>query len=262
MMKRRQPRGHAVAALGGVLFALAAALPDGAAAQASGQGFLFKTPSATLGVRVGFAQPRTQSEVFSFTREQLTLDGSAFDGATLGAQLGLRVTDRVELAVDVQSMRSETRTEFRDWVDVDDQPIEQTTYFDRVPLSLGAKLYLTDRGRSIGRFVWIPTKVAPYVGAGVGVTWYVFEQQGDWVDSVPDEDGYHAIFTDTFREDGSAGTVHLMGGFDVSLSPRFLLNTEARYQWAKGPMDSADFVGFDDIDLSGLLVTAGISVRF
>ena len=39
-----------------------------------------------------------------------------------------------------------------------------------------------------------------------------------------------------------------------------LLNGEARYTWARGPM-GRDYVGFKRIDLSGLAVTAGLSLR-
>jgi hypothetical protein len=219
--------------------------------------FLFRTPPATLGLRVGFASPRADSEVFDFTRDQLTLGSSAFDGVTFGAQLGIRVTDRLEIAIDGALSSSETRTEFRDWVDVDDRPIEQTTMLNRLPLTVSVKGYLRDRGRSISRFAWIPAAWTPYVGAGAGVMWYAFEQDGDWVDFETLD-----IFYDNFRSAGSTPTMHLLGGLDVSLSPRFLLNTEGRYLWASAPMDGRDFVGFDDIDLSGFQLTAGLSVRF
>lgn len=257
MTERRQQRGRAGAALALAALTAAALLPCETAAQSSGPDFLFKAPRATLGVHVGFAAPRGQSEVFDFTREQLTFERSELDGASFGAQLGIRASERVEIALDVASVRSQTRTEFRDWVDTDDRPIEQTTYFTRVPASLSAKLYLAERGHSVSRFVWIPAKVAPYLGAGAGLTWYVFEQDGDWVDFETYE-----VFYDNFRSDGRAETVHAMGGLDVSLGPRFFLNTEARYLWGKAPMDDGDFVGFDDIDLSGFTVTAGLSVRF
>jgi hypothetical protein len=128
-------------------------------------------------------------------------------------------------------------------------------------LTASIKWYVADRGRSISRFAWIPADWAPYVGAGGGVLWYVFEQDGEWVDEDLADPECCDIFRGTFRSDGRVPTAHLMAGADFSLGPRFLLNAEGRYLWASGSM-SGDFVGFDDIDLSGFQATAGIAVRF
>jgi hypothetical protein len=50
-------------------------------------------------------------------------------------------------------------------------------------------------------------------------------------------------------------------GVNYSLSSRFGLVTEARYERAKAPM-SSDFIGFDRIDLSGLTFTTGLHIRY
>jgi hypothetical protein len=54
--------------------------------------------------------------------------------------------------------------------------------------------------------------------------------------------------------------VHAFAGIDLSLGRYVILTGETRYTWAKGPM-GRDFVGFKNIDLSGLSVTAGFSLR-
>ena len=66
---------------------------------------------------------------------------------------------------------SSTQSEFRCCLDNNDLPIQQTTTFHRVPLTAALKMYLGDPGRSIGRYAWIPNRVAPYVGAGGGAMW-------------------------------------------------------------------------------------------
>jgi hypothetical protein len=225
--------------------------------------FLFRTPTTTLGVRVGFASPRGSSEIYDFTSEQLTFQSSALDGASFGVQLGLRASERLEVQFDLYTTRGQTRTEFRDWVDLDDLPIQQSTYLSRVPLTVSLKAYLTERGRSVSRFAWIPARWAPYVGAGGGRMWFLFEQWGDWVDENPDDpDEGATIFTATYVEKGAAYTGHVLAGVDFSLGARFVLNAEGRYLWASAPMSGGDFDFFDNIDLSGVHVTAGISARF
>jgi hypothetical protein len=230
-------------------------------AQASAQqrrrpDFLFRTPRVALAFRAGYAMPIASSEIFDFTRQQLTVSRSDFASATWEGEVAIRATDRVDVALDLGYARSRTPSEFRDWVGTDDLPISQTTEFKRVPLTLGVKAYLEDRGRSVGRFAWIPRTFAPFVGAGAGWVWYTFDQQGEFVDF----DTYD-VFPDHFTTTGRAPTIHLFGGADWSLAPGFLLTTEARYAWARGEM-GADFEGFDRLDLSGFQATAGISVRF
>jgi hypothetical protein len=210
----------------------------------------------SLGVRVGYAVPFASSEIFDFTREQLTVDRSDFHALSLSGHFAVSVTPRVDIAVDVGHSRSETKSEFREWVDLDDLPIEQFTEFQRTPLVVGVKAYLRERGRSIGRFAWIPEAWAPFVGLGGGWVFYRFEQDGDFVDFETFD-----IFFDRFTSDGSTPTIHVYGGADWSLGPTVFLTAEGRYSWAEVDM-SGDFVDFDPMDLSGFQATAGVSIRF
>jgi hypothetical protein len=253
----RKPRAPLRTALVAVAFG-ALALPSAGAAQQRERDFLFRTPRATLGLRVGYARPSASSEIFDFTSEQLTIDRSDYASATWGGELAIRITPRVDVAIDAGYAKSRTPSEMRDWVDNNDLPIQQTTEFRRVPLTAGLKLYLTDRGRAIGRFAWIPRAWSPFVGAGAGWVWYSFTQTGDFVDFNTDN---LEIYPDSYISEGHTPTMHVFGGADWSLSPTFFLTAEGRYKWAKADM-SQDFVGFDRMDLSGFQATAGISVRF
>ena len=239
--------------------ALAAALVLGAApdpAWAQAPDFLLRSPRASLGLRGGYALANASSEVFDFARDELTLERSDFDAPAFGGQLAIRITPRVDVAFDLSVASTRPTSEFRDWVDTDDLPIEQVTEYRRVPVTLGFKAYLKDRGRSVGRFAWIPARWAPYVGAAGGWVWYRFEQDGDFVDEKTLD-----IFTDRFTSRGKAPTMHVYGGADWSLGPVFFLTAEARYAWARTEM-GPDFVDFDPMDLSGLQATVGLSVRF
>lgn len=232
------------------------AATDAARAQGQGEGFLFDRPNLTFGAHLGYAVPRAGSEVFDFTREQLTVEKSDFNAISFGAELAIRATERFDVALDAGFEKSDTRSEFRDWVDENDLPIEQSTAFTRVPVTAGVKAYLLDRGRRISRYAWIPRTWAPWVGAGGGLVWYEFEQTGDFVDFETLD-----IFFDDFRSSGVAPTAYVAAGVDVSLGPRWLLTGGARYRWASAEMDR-DFVGFEDIDLAGLGARVGIAVRF
>jgi hypothetical protein len=147
------------------------------------------------------------------------------------------------------------RSEFRDWVDQNNLPIEQTTSLRRVPLTLGIRHYLSPRGRSIGRFAWIPAVRTTYIGLGAGLMNYRFRQVGDFVDFQSLN-----ILPDEFTSNAWTPVVHALAGAEVSLGRFIMVTAEARYTWARGPM-SRDYVRFNRIDLSGVSVTTGLSFR-
>jgi hypothetical protein len=248
----RAPRKAAMVAA--LLGAFALARP--ALAQGAGNGFLFTEPRGSFELRGGFAHANAGSDIFSFTTNELTIDRRDFSGFTIDGDLGFRIAPRFDVVVGGSYAGTRTPSEFRDFVDQNDLPIQQTTTFQRAPLTASVKAYLTPRGRSIGHYAWVPSKLAVYVGGGGGAMWYRFRQRGDFVDFETNE-----VFSDQFESSGWTPEAHAMAGFDLSLTPRFALTTQGRYSWAKATPDE-DFSGFRKIDLSGFAVTAGLAVRF
>lgn len=224
-------------------------------AQSAGDGFLFHPPTVSWGLHGGFDRAIAGGDVFGFVTEQLTLSRGDFSSATFGGSFAIRVSPATHVVFDVSYASISRRSEFRDWVDQNDLPIEQTTSLRRLPITVSIKRYLAAPGRSIGRFAWIPAARATYVGAGAGMMRYTFRHAGDFVDFQTLN-----VFADEFVSTAWTPVLHGFAGVDVALGRQFVLTAEARYTWAKGPM-GRDYVGFDRIDLSGLAVTAGLSVR-
>lgn len=222
----------------------------------AGDGFLFKPPAGSLTLRAGLARADAASDIFAFTTRELTLDRGDFNGPAIAFDIAVRFSNHLDVAFGAGFSLAKADSEFRDWVDTDDRPIEQTTKFQRVPLTAGLKAYLTPRGHTIGNFAWLPARWAPYVGAGGGIVWYRFSQEGDFVDHETLD-----IFPDQFRSEGWTPIGHLLAGFDLSLNPRWAINVEGRYSRARKPLDS-DFEDFQPIDLSGLTTAVGIQYRF
>jgi len=222
----------------------------------SGDGFLFRPPIGDVAVRAGFDLASAGSDVFKFVTDELTVNKRDFSAASISFDLAFRVTPRVDAVFTVGTARSTMNSEFRNWLDNNNQPIKQQTVFQRVPVTGSIRAYLAAPGRSIGRFAWIPKRYAPYVGAGGGVMWYQLSQQGDFIDFTTLN-----VFPDSFESSGWTPTVHAFAGTDVSLTPRVALTVEGRYQWASAPL-SVDYKGFDRIDLSGFAVTTGIAFRY
>ena len=233
--------------------ALASTAPSPAAAQS---GYLFTEPKVTLTVRAGASVPLAGDALHRSFTEQLSLERRDFASVTAGADVAVRLSSRVELVASVLHARTEKLSDFRDWVDGDDLPIEQTTRLERTPLTLNARFFFRENGRSAGRYAWVPSSFQPYVGVGGGVIWYELEQSGWFVD-YQDLD----IFQDTFIASGSAPVMTAFAGTEWWPAKRFGLTLEGRYTHARAGLQP-DFSDFDNIDLSGFQFTAGLSVRF
>lgn len=218
--------------------------------------FFFSQPRVGLGGRFGWVFARADSDLFDFVTEQLTLDRGDFDAPAFEVDADLALTQRASLVFGFDFSSASKRSEYRDFVDDERLPINQTTRLREMNLSAGFKMALTSRGREVGSRAWIPARVIPYLGAGGGALHYDFEQQGDFIDFVD-----FSVFTDTFRSNGWAPSAHLFGGVDIKAWNRLYLSAEARYRWSKADLEN-DFVGFDPIDLAGAAISGGIRYMF
>ena len=245
-------RGAALAALVLTAFPLLSigAQPRG------GDGYLFRRPHSSLSLRLGAAQPDASSELFSFVSRQLTVDRGDFLGLSGMADFSVALTGPLELQLAGGFTNRRIGSEYRDFVDNNDQPIEQRTHFRRVPLTAGLKFNLRPAGRTVSRYAWVPTRFVPYVAAGGGVMHYRFKQTGDFVDFRTND-----VFSESLRSSGWTGALYAAAGATWSLNPTVGLISEVRYDRARATL-GRDFEGFDPIALSGVGLTAGLLFRF
>ncbi|HUH12155.1 MAG TPA: hypothetical protein VMK65_03560 [Longimicrobiales bacterium] len=218
--------------------------------------FLFGPPRGSLGVRLGRGFARAGSDLFDESRERFTLGERDFDAWTLGLDVTYRAADWYDGTLSFTYSHASADSEYRDWVDNEDLPIEQRTTLSQLAATLGLKLYPMPRGRAVGSLAWIPARFTPYVGLQGGLLRYSFEQAGDFVDF---ED--FGVYTDELTTGGVTPVGHLLGGVDVGLTARTLVRVEGRYALAAASV-ADDYLGYDDLDLSGFQATAGLAVRF
>jgi hypothetical protein len=242
-----------------VLVSVLAALPALLLAQplnARGDGFLFHRPSISLSVRSGYDRPLGQSDIYSFTTTQLTLNRNSFAAAGFQGDLAIRFADRWEAVLSAATARRNAGSEFRSFIDNDDKAIEQTTTLNRTSFSLGVRYALTEPGEKIGKFAWIPARFTPWVGAGAGVMPWQFKQKGDFVDFQTLK-----VFGREFNSEGQEPMYYANVGADYALNMRVALTGDLRYTNARGALGTA-FEGFNRIDLSGTAATIGLTVRY
>ncbi len=224
-------------------------------AQDRGNGYLFGAPDARITIHAGYAHAFANSDVFDDAIRFLTLERSSFSGPNIGGDVSIAVAPRLDLSLTADYSAAVRESEDRGYLDNNNLPIRQTTSFRRAPFMANATLYLTPRGRSIGKLAWIPARIVPWIGAGGGTTWYRFMQEGDFVD-------YQTlnVFTAALSSSGWATTAQASAGLDISLTPGVALTADVRRYWASAK-PSNDFGTYDKIDLSGVTGALGLTLR-
>ena len=223
--------------------------------------FLFGRPDFSVGVRGAGVLARADSNIFEFTEGLLTLEKSNFNAPGIAIDLGFPLTSRLDAQAGFEFSRSSAASNYRDFTDAEGLEIEQTTSLSQVNLSGSIELAVLPRGRAVGQYAWVPAAVTPYVGAGAGLVWYRFEQQGDFVDFVD-----NSIFNGLLQSSGWTPGAHVFTGVDVKVARQILVTGEVRYQWAEttmtgdfaDPNREVDFL----IDLTGLRISGGVQFLF
>ncbi len=260
--------GRFVLVLRAVILALAALAASAPAASAqsappspvvsppSPSDFMLGRPKGFISVDGGFLFASAGSDIYDFVTDQLTVEKKNFNAPVIGGRLGVLVTPRLEVGVLYENAKSQTASEYRDFIDNAGLPITQTTMRQDHHIAATVRWSLLPSGRRISRFAWIPRTFTPFVGAGAGAMKYRFEQFGSFVDFRTQR-----VFDDTFRSDGWAPSVHALAGADLRVFRRLYLTGEARYTWSSATL-SADFVDFEPIDLAGARLGASLKLVF
>lgn len=207
--------------------------------------FQFGPRRWSLAFRIGLDVPRQQSDVYDFLKDELTIESRDFRARLFGGDVSVRVSDRADLFVSVDTARSDIDSEYRRFVDNANLPIEQNTTLRQTTSTLGVRLYLLPRGERVGSYAYLPRRFQPYVGGAAGLNSWHLQQTGDFVDFRT-----LAVFPDYFFATGTAMTAEALAGTHVGLTRWLQLSLEGRYRFGSDDL-SDDFVGFDPIDLSG-----------
>lgn len=219
------------------LAAFASAVLLAPAAPAAAQG---------LDLRVGAYFPRADSNLFRDDEILYTVSKSDWTGVFGGVEYSHRLGEKVELGVSLDYYEREIDTAYRDYVDGRGNDILQTLRLEMVPIGVTVKFVPGDRYSA----------VQPYLGVGVDLVAYTYEEFGEFIDF----DGRFDIYDDAFVSESVTFGLHAVAGLRVPFGDDFALALEGRYLWAKDDMPD-DFRG-NKIDLSGASATIGLHVRF
>ncbi len=214
-----------------------------------------------LDLRVGAFFPRGNDVLFSDVNYIFTpnadpdhgVQPSDFIGVFGGFEYNTVIAPKLELGVHVDGYGKTLDTSLRNYASDIGTEITQSLRLRTFPIGLTLRLVPTEKG----------ARFAPYVGAGVDVIPYTYEEFGDFVDTF---DPTFPIIADHFKTSEAAFGVHALAGVRIYLDRDFAIVAEGRYLFAKDEM-GGDFAPNEPglvnrIDLSGASAVVGVHVRF
>ncbi len=196
---------------------------------------------------MGIFEPKSDSQFWDEYFVTFTGSPSSLNDLVFGTDYLWRTSRNGGVLFGISFYNGDSTLAYRDWEDADGQDISHTASLGLSDLTAA---YVVRFGRS---------SVRPYVGAGAGMLWWQFREEGYFIDFGDEEN--LPIFFGNYRADGLTWELFALAGFDFRLSHRWSFFFEGRYRWAEAELNK-DFAGFGTIDLSGVQAVGGFAYNF
>ncbi|MEW6456903.1 MAG: hypothetical protein AB1410_09370 [Acidobacteriota bacterium] len=214
--------------------------------------FLFFLPLALfsdiLTFRLGSTMLKQESDLWQINRENLYLKKNDFNGKFFSGEFEFRTRKfkNLSFSFEYSSYERSKVTSYRDYEYSDGSPITQTLKLKITPLEINMKYYPLGL---LGTMI-------PYFGAGTGIYFWNYQQEGDFIDF-----NDYSIFTGSYNTSTQDFGANLRAGLIFKISNSIGLTGDAKYIWLKGKL-SDEFQGFEKFDLNGFYFSFGISFLF
>jgi hypothetical protein len=210
------------------------------AVEAQAQDFMERL---SLRVEGAVFQPKASGSVFDLATSELTLGSDDFRHVRPGAELQVRLHDRLSVLAGWSSGAREVESTIRQGTGT------QTTSLDLTnALVAGLDVVIATWGDSSA---WRAS-----TNMGVGRHAYRFEQRGTF----PDASRPGATLQGSFLTEGSGDLAFLGARIERRVSERAAISLGARYQWSEAEV-SGDYRGFAPLSLSGLGMSTGVRLN-
>lgn len=174
----------------------------------------------------------------------MSFDIGSLGGLRVGGEWLVAVGEHLEVGTGIGYTRQSTPSTYRHFVDPTGNDISQELALRVIPVTFTARVLL----RSVN------ARTQPYVGGGVNVYSWRYEQTGDFVD-LPSQSIYH----EQVAADGITAGPTLLGGVRFA-SGAFSVGGEVRYQRGEAQLDQR--FAAPKLDVGGLLYQATAGLRF
>jgi len=198
--------------------------------------------------RGGMFTPDGNSGFWDQNENDFTADANDFQDWTWGMDYTIDLAPNFALSFSGDWYETTQQQSYKDFEDDRGHRISHDTSLYIAPFRAGLMVKLVP-----------PTApVVPYLGAGGGVYFWDYHEDGDFIDfDSPRLDVFH----DHLHDSGTAFGYYLVGGLEIPVGSSFSVLAEGRWDHVSDSF-SEDFSGFDDIDLGGLSIQGGIAWRF
>lgn len=188
---------------------------------------------------------RDTDDVLVANQDILSLAISDFNGLVAGAEWTAGLGEYLEAGLSVATASRMVPSVYSSLVRPNGREINQESFLRVTPVA--ATVRVLPFGRN--------TTVQPYVGGGIGLFSYRYEESGDFVDYRD-----RSIYTDSYIASGNRAGLVLVGGLRVPAGDRFAVGGEVRYHRASAPL-SDDFLG-SRLDLGTVQYLGVLQIRF
>jgi hypothetical protein len=238
--------------------------------------------SDTLSLRFAYFMPAFQTDIqkypdslWAIELDQMSFQKNDFRGSMFGLSYEYFMTKQISLVLSVDTFKKDQFGSYLDYVMFSFEegdfafPFE---YYDgsSITHAFGSSITPVQIGLKIsplGR----KTRLIPYLGGGLGFTFWSVRLFGETIDFADDSWVYddpdlgevqiYPVDYSGARERDVQFSYHAFAGFEFPVGYRITFLAEARYHYAQAMLKSA-FEGFDKFDLGGLAITAGFNFWF
>jgi hypothetical protein len=214
--------------------------------------------------RFGGFFPRGDGDFWAANEAAYTLDHSDFNGAIGGVGYTASINNYFEFDVNADFYAASSRSADRFFVDQDGFPILHDTRLSILPVTVGFRVLpagrYARRGREGRHYVRRP---APYIGAGVGMAYWQYEEKGDFVVPDPFPATTFSIVYDRVKDTGLEFEKHVLIGIEFPVAQEWNVTLEARHAWVEAtPGGALATVNPGKLDLGGTSGFVGVARRF
>jgi len=194
---------------------------------------------------------------------------SDLNGLIGGVGYNAAITNYFEFDANADIYWSAVRSADREYVDEFGYPPLHDSRLRTFPLTVGFRVVpagrYARRGAEGSHYVRRPVF---YLGGGVGMTYWQYEEEGDFVFPTPSDPFLVSIYYDRFVDTGLAFQTYAMIGMEFPVAPQWNVTVEVRQSWCEANSGSAypsTALGPgspNQLDLGGTSIFVGGALRF
>ncbi len=208
--------------------------------------------------RLGWFFPTGSSDFWETNEAAFTIDHSDFNGWIGGVGYNGAINNFFEFDANADIYSSAVRSADSYYVDEFGYPILHDSRLRTYPLTVGVRVLpagrYARRGADGSHYVRRP---AFYLGGGIGMSYWQYEEEGDFVASDL------TIVYDRFVATGLAFQLYAMIGIEFPVAPKWNITVEVRQSWADATPDGDfTYINPGSLDLGGKSLFLGGSLRF